>query len=187
MRRGARTRAGAAHGVGGFVQVQVVAALPARSPARRRAPPAAMHPEAPGGDDAPPPRAPGPGSALMRALEEQTQRAVADAGGPLGGGASGAGDAGEEGEGGGGGEHVSAIVDVVMQHLLSKDVLYAPMKARRAARGAAWGAGHGAGRRTGASLRAARSAAAGARPPPPARARRLETPPPCLKPRIPPH
>jgi len=73
----------------------------------------------------PPPRA---GNAVLRALEEQTRRTVADAGLRPAGGE----EAGDGGEGAGEGDHVSMIVDVVMQHLLSKDVLYQPMKVRRA-------------------------------------------------------
>jgi hypothetical protein len=98
--------------------------------------PAALHPEAddgptpPAGAAPPPPRT---GNAVLRALEEQTRRTVAEAGlqRPGGGGGGEGGEEGEEEGEGGGGDQVSAIMDVVMQHLLSKDVLYQPMKVGR--------------------------------------------------------
>eukprot|EP00878_Enallax_costatus_P027354 GHUV01029433.1.p1 GENE.GHUV01029433.1~~GHUV01029433.1.p1 ORF type:complete len:343 (+),score=161.13 GHUV01029433.1:360-1388(+) len=87
----------------------------------------AMHPEA---DE---PSQPAAGqqqrgvSAVLAALAEQTQRTVQEqsrirpppAGAAAGGGAADAA---------GGGEQMTVIVDVVMQHLLSKEVLYQPMK-----------------------------------------------------------
>ncbi|KIY98402.1 peroxin-19 [Monoraphidium neglectum] len=108
----------------------------------------ALHPEAEpasagvsasaGGPASQGPQQQRPGAAVLRALEEQTRRTVAAQRGGGGGGGAGTGGSdgeGEEGEGedgggggGAGGDHVSMIVDVVMQHLLSKDVLYQPMK-----------------------------------------------------------
>eukprot|EP00878_Enallax_costatus_P014106 GHUV01014755.1.p1 GENE.GHUV01014755.1~~GHUV01014755.1.p1 ORF type:complete len:267 (+),score=116.13 GHUV01014755.1:167-967(+) len=89
----------------------------------------AMHPEA---DE---PSQPAAGqqqrgvSAVLAALAEQTQRTVQEqsrirpppAGAAAGGGAADAA---------GGGEQMTVIVDVVMQHLLSKEVLYQPMKVK---------------------------------------------------------
>jgi hypothetical protein len=67
------------------------------------------------------------GTSVLAALAEQTQRTVEQQSrvrpppaGPAAAAAAGAG----------GGEQMNAIVDVVMQHLLSKDVLYQPMKVR---------------------------------------------------------
>jgi hypothetical protein len=66
------------------------------------------------------------GTSVLAALAEQTQRTVEQQSRmrppPAGAAAAAAAAAA-----GGGGE-MSAIVDVVMQHLLSKDVLYQPMK-----------------------------------------------------------
>lgn len=73
-------------------------------------------------------------SSVLQALAEQTQRTVAEqsrARPPPAGAAAAAAAAAAAGGGSGGGEQMNAIVDVVMQHLLSKEVLYQPMKVRQ--------------------------------------------------------
>jgi hypothetical protein len=64
-------------------------------------------------------------SNVLRALAEQTERTVAADQSRLGAEAS---TSSSSGGGGGEGQQMNMIVDVVMQHLLSKDVLYQPMK-----------------------------------------------------------
>lgn len=98
-------------------------------------PPAALHPDddsaanSAGADGEQQPRGP---SAALRALQECTRATVAEqarlapAVAPQQ--SSSAAPAATGGGGGSGSEQVNMIVDVVMQHLLSKDVLYAPMK-----------------------------------------------------------
>jgi hypothetical protein len=91
---------------------------------------AAMHPDADVGEAAAAAAAAAAnqqrsGTSVLAALAEQTQRTVEQQSRmqpPPAGPAAAAAAAG-----GGGGE-MNAIVDVVMQHLLSKDVLYQPMK-----------------------------------------------------------
>jgi hypothetical protein len=63
---------------------------------------------------------------VLRALAEHTQRTVEDQARLSGAAAAAASGAG--GEAGGSGSHVDQVVDMVMQHLLSKEVLYQPMK-----------------------------------------------------------
>lgn len=70
-------------------------------------------------------------SAVLRALAEQTQKTVAEQAKLRPAGVAGSATAGAAvvGDGAGAdGQHMNMIVDVVMQHLLSKDVLYTPMK-----------------------------------------------------------
>jgi hypothetical protein len=67
-------------------------------------------------------------ASVLHALQEQTQRTVeqqARARPPPAAAGAGAGAGGGEDQ-----QQMSMIVDVVMQHLLSKDVLYQPMKVR---------------------------------------------------------
>ena len=67
---------------------------------------------------------------VLRALAEQTEKTVAADQSRLGTEASTSGSS-SSGGGGGEGQQMNMIVDVVMQHLLSKDVLYQPMKVNR--------------------------------------------------------
>jgi hypothetical protein len=67
------------------------------------------------------------GTSVLAALAEQTQRTVEQQSRMRPPPAGPAAAAAAAAAAGGGGE-MSAIVDVVMQHLLSKDVLYQPMK-----------------------------------------------------------
>jgi hypothetical protein len=70
------------------------------------------------------------GTSVLAALAEQTQRTVEQQSRMRPPPAGPAAAAAAAAAGGGGGEQMNTIVDVVMQHLLSKDVLYQPMKVR---------------------------------------------------------
>jgi hypothetical protein len=69
-------------------------------------------------------------STVLQALAEQTQKTVQQQSRlrPPSSGSAAAMDASGSGGAPGEQQHVNMIVDTVMQHLLSKDVLYQPMK-----------------------------------------------------------